>query len=236
MKNRVVRVLVITIIMSTLYILFFLEDVVDTPKHENKIQTDTINLGSKLDTLLMTNDYLVLGKSTDVQLIKLSDSSNYKGFKIMESFQNDAIIANNPDVDNFEIYKKFSLNTFFESNKVPVYNGKLADPDFTSNEDAKMFRTRITEGCEDGINFAGFYTLIYWGCGTSCQYGVIVNRKTGEIFDGHQSSLGSEFKKDSESIIMNSDIIEGDSQYIPLYQFKDFDLKVWKNTTFKDYN
>jgi len=236
MKNRVVRVLVITIIMSTLYILFFLEDVVDTPKHENKIQTDTINLGSKLDTLLMTNDYLVLGKSTDVQLIKLSDSSNYKGFKIMESFQNDAIIANNPDVDNFEIYKKFSLNTFFESNKVPVYNGKLADPDFTSNEDAKMFRTRITEGCEDGINFAGFYTLIYWGCGTSCQYGVIVNRKTGEIFDGYQSSLGSEFKKDSESIIMNSDIIEGDSQYIPLYQFKDFDLKVWKNTTFKDYN
>ena len=236
MKNRVVRVLVITIIMSTLYILFFLEDVVDTPKHENKIQTDTINLGSKLDTLLMTNDYLVLGKSTDVQLIKLSDSFNYKGFKIMERFQNDAIIANNPDVDNFEIYKKFSLNTFFESNKVPVYNGKLADPDFTSNEDAKMFRTRITEGCEDGINFSGYFTLIYWGCGTSCQYGVIVNRKTGEIFDGYQSSLGSEFKKDSESIIMNSDIIEGDSQYIPLYQFKDFDLKVWKNTTFKDYN
>ena len=154
----------------------------------------------------------------------------------MESFQNDAIIANNSDVDNFEIYKKFSLNTFFESNKVPVYNGKLADPDFTSNEDAKMFRTRITEGCEDGINFAGYFTLIYWGCGTSCQYGVIVNRKTGEIFDGYQSSLGSEFKKDSESIIMNSDIIEGDSQYIPLYQFKDFDLKVWKNTTFKDYN
>ena len=88
MKNRVVRVLVITIIMSTLYILFFLEDVVDTPKHENKIQTDTINLVAKLDTLLMTNDYLVLGKNTDVQLIKLSDSSNYKGFKIMESFQN----------------------------------------------------------------------------------------------------------------------------------------------------
>lgn len=236
MKNRVVRVLVITIIMSTLYILFFLEDVVDTPKHENKIQTDTINIVAKLDTLLNERDYLVLGKSTDVQLIKLSDSSNYKGFKIMESFQNDAIIANNPDVDNFEIYKKFSLNTFFESNKVPVYNGKLADPDFTSNEDAKMFRTRITEGCEDGINFAGYFTLIYWGCGTSCQYGVIVNRKTGEIFDGYQSSLGSEFKKDSESIIMNSDIIEGDSQYIPLYQFKDFDLKVWKNTTFKDYN
>jgi hypothetical protein len=99
-----------------------------------------------------------------------------------------------------------------------------------------MFRTRITEGCKDGINFAGYYTLIYWGCGTSCQYGVIVNIKTGKIFDGYQSSLGSEFKKDSESIIMNSDIIDGDSQYIPLYQFKDFDLKVSKNTTFKDYD
>ncbi|MEN8857561.1 MAG: hypothetical protein ABF260_05805 [Flavobacteriaceae bacterium] len=86
MKNRVVRVLVITIIMSTLYILFFLEDVVDTPKHENKIQTDTINIVAKLDTLLNERDHLMLGKSTDVQLINLSDSSNYKGFKIMERF------------------------------------------------------------------------------------------------------------------------------------------------------
>lgn len=66
MKNRVVRVLVITIIMSTLYILFFLEDVVDTPKHENKIQTDTINIVAKLDTLLNERDHLMLGKSTDV--------------------------------------------------------------------------------------------------------------------------------------------------------------------------
>lgn len=236
MKKRIVRVSLITIVMYTIYVVFFLEDVVDSSKEENKFPIEINNPISELDTLLNEREYLVVGKRTEVKLIKISDTSNYKGFKIVETYQEDAIIAREPDVDNFEVYKKFSIDSFFESNKVSVYEGKLVAPDFTSNEEARMFKTRITEGCNEGINFAGHFTLIYWGCGTSCQYGVVVNRKTGEIIDGYQSSLGSEFKKESKSIIINSDIIEGNSSYVPLYQYKKFELKVWNNNSFKNYN
>ena len=113
-----------------------------------------------------------------------------------------------------------------------MYDGKLAEPNFTTNPEAKMFVTRITEGCKEGVNFGGHYTIIYWGCGTSCQYGVIVDRKTGHIYNEYQSSLGSEFKKDSNLIILNSDYIEEKAQYIPLYQLEKFELKIWKETTF----
>lgn len=99
-----------------------------------------------------------------------------------------------------------------------------------------MFITRIKEGCKDGINFAGHYTLIYWGCGTACQYGVIVDRKTGIIYDGYTSSLGPEFKKESSYILFNIHVTDAKKALVPLdinpnVQIK---LKVWKNNMFKD--
>ena len=93
----------------------------------------------------------------------------------------------------------------FEDYKVEVYTGKLADPDFSTNPGAKTFKTRIINSCKDGINFAGHYTVIVWGCGTACQGSMIVDRKTGRIFSGVTSSLGVEFKKDSRLFIMNYD-------------------------------
>ena len=234
MKNRIIRVAVITIILSTLYFMFFVEDVVDPSKKQPNSELKFDDKISETDTLLNTNGYLIIGKNTEVKLISISDTSNYVGFQIVEAYKNDAIIAKQADLDNFEIYKKFSVQSFFTSNKVAVYNGKLSDPDFSTNEEAQLFKTRITESCKEGINFAGYYTLVYWGCGTACQYGVIVNRKTGEIIDGYQSSLGSEFKKDSNSIIFNSDIVEGDSEYVPLYQFKKYEFKKWENNLFVD--
>lgn len=236
MKNRIIRVTVITIILSTLYFIFFVEDVVDTSKKQPNTPLEFNDKISEIDTLLKFNDYLIIGRKTAVKLIKISDTFKYKDFKIVETYRNDAIIAKKPDLDNFEIYKKFSVQSFFTSNKVAVFNGKLSDPDFSTNEEARMFKNRITEACKEGINFGGYYTLVYWGCGTACQYGVIVNRKTGEIIDGYQSSLGSEFKKESNSIIFNSNIVEGDSGYVPLYQFKKFELKKWENNLFVNYN
>jgi hypothetical protein len=120
----------------------------------------------------------------------------------------------------------------FDAYKVSVYEGELKEPNFNSNEAANQFMTRITEGCKDGINFAGYYTLVYWGCGTSCQYGVLVNRKTGEIIDGYQSSFGSEFKKDSKLIIFNSGLVDEDSKSISTDQFAKLEFKLLENNTF----
>jgi hypothetical protein len=215
-------------VVSIVYIQFFTEKATDVSKNKENLT----EIG--IDTLFNEKEYLVIGKSNDIKLVKVEDTVKHKGFYIAETYKDDAILAKNEDKDNLEVFRKFSTQSYFDKYEVPVYDGKLVDPDFASNPDAKMFKTRITEGCKNGINFAGHSTLIYWGCGTSCQYGVVVNRKTGKIIDGYQSSLGSEFKKDSEFIILNSDVIEENAKYIPLYQLKKFELKVWKNNEFKD--
>lgn len=45
-----------------------------------------------------------------------------------------------------------------------------------------MFRTKITEGAQEGPNFAGHYTITTWGCGTGCVQFAIINAKTGDVF------------------------------------------------------
>lgn len=62
MKNRFVRVLVITIIASFIYINFFVEEVVDKPKNENTIvkqKKDSIN---QLDTISFNKEKEVVKK------------------------------------------------------------------------------------------------------------------------------------------------------------------------------
>lgn len=230
MKHRFVRVFVVTIIASMVYFTFFTEKVTDVSIQDKPL------VETKIDTLLKEKGYLVIGMPNVVKRISIQDTSKYKDFKIIETYNDDAIIAKKEDKDNLEVYKKFEIDSYFDTYKVPVYGGVLKNPDFTSNEEAKMFKTRITEGCKAGINFAGYFTLIYWGCGTSCQYGVVVNRKTGEIIQGYQSSLGATYHKDSKFLILDFDTLEEGTAYIPLYQLKKFQLKVWETMEFKSLN
>lgn len=83
------------------------------------------------------------------------------------------------------------------------YDGPLAAPDFKRFPHSLPFKTQIVEACERGINFSGKYTLVKWGCGSPCQMGVIVNRKTGEISDFINSELGLEFKENSSLLTRN---------------------------------
>jgi hypothetical protein len=58
----------------------------------------------------------------------------------------------------------------------------LVLPDFAGRDAwARRFRTRIREGLAEGPNFAGHYSLIQIGCGTSCSFAYIVDHATGEI-------------------------------------------------------
>ena len=45
------------------------------------------------------------------------------------------------------------------------------------------FRTVIRKGAEHGPNFAGHYTVVIWGCGTSCAQFVIVDALSGRVYD-----------------------------------------------------
>lgn len=131
----------------------------------------------------------------------------------------------------FQIIKKFSLlflilcfNLFVTSNtqdntinkpkknKLPTfddfpienrYKGIPAKVDLSSNRYAKKFRTVLREGAREGPNFAGHYTLVEWGCGSSCQSHAIVDAKNGKVFFPHKllTTAGIDFKLTSSLII-----------------------------------
>lgn len=61
------------------------------------------------------------------------------------------------------------------------YEGKLKKVNFESFPEAKLYHTRITETLAKGVNFAGHYSLAYWGCGTDCFGYSIVDVNNGNI-------------------------------------------------------
>jgi hypothetical protein len=46
----------------------------------------------------------------------------------------------------------------------------------------REFRTRLREGAAEGPNFAGSYTVVYWGCGSGCAQVAVVDAKTGLVY------------------------------------------------------
>lgn len=48
---------------------------------------------------------------------------------------------------------------------------------------AHRYRTVIREGARKGPNFSGHYTVVIWGCGTSCAQFAIVDATTGHTYD-----------------------------------------------------
>ncbi|HEY6969216.1 MAG TPA: hypothetical protein VJA94_08430 [Candidatus Angelobacter sp.] len=60
------------------------------------------------------------------------------------------------------------------------YKGKNAKPVLTRHD--LRFRTRITEGAQEKVNFAGHYILTTWGCGGGCVTGVVIDAPTGKVY------------------------------------------------------
>ena len=75
----------------------------------------------------------------------------------------------------------------------------------TSSKLGKMYRTRLRDGAKKGPNFAGHFTLVAWGCGSSCQEWAIVDARTGHVFDWLlRSTAGAEFYPNSRLVILDS--------------------------------
>lgn len=95
----------------------------------------------------------------------------------------------------------------FEDYRVTeIFNGVLAAPILATAEQ-RMFRTRIRNGVLKGegvkadgesshfltnpkTNFAGRYVVISWGCGSQCVVMVVVDAKTGIVYDPPLSGFG----------------------------------------------
>lgn len=54
-----------------------------------------------------------------------------------------------------------------------------------------------------GLNFAGHYCFVYWGCGSECQDAAVVDLNTGVVYPAITASLGYDFKRSSRLVIVN---------------------------------
>jgi len=85
-----------------------------------------------------------------------------------------------------------------------IYSGKISRINFKSNPIARVYSTRISEDYkQNGVNFAGHYSFVYWGCGSPCTGCAIVDVKTGKVYLGPDSELGYSFVKESKLLIVN---------------------------------
>jgi hypothetical protein len=69
----------------------------------------------------------------------------------------------------------------FESFPARVYRGRVAPVNLRSSKGARTFRTRLREGAREGVNFAGHFSLVGWGCGTGCMSAAVIDAKTGAV-------------------------------------------------------
>lgn len=94
-----------------------------------------------------------------------------------------------------------SFNQYYVSS---IYSGKMARIDFKSNPVARVYRTRISENYkQNGVNFAGHYSFVFWGCGSPCTGCAIVDLKTGKVYSGPDSGFGYNFTRNSRLLIIN---------------------------------
>jgi hypothetical protein len=72
----------------------------------------------------------------------------------------------------------------FQDYPASVSTAKLRMPKIVGH-DARLFRTVIRDGsAAAGVNFAGRFTIVGWGCGARCADSALVDRTTGAvIFD-----------------------------------------------------
>lgn len=66
----------------------------------------------------------------------------------------------------------------FQDHAVPVYQGKIAKAKITS--DTQMHKTRFRALSQQKVNFAGHYVVDWFGCGTNCIGGVMLDARTGK--------------------------------------------------------
>ncbi len=128
--------------------------------------------------------------------------------KLEKQLSRDSIELPTDNLENASIYDRYRITEqeYYNSGDYAVpnmYRGKLAALDDKSHTEAATFKTALTEGLKQGVNFAGKYTVVTVGCGTSCQVHYVVDRENGKVLDKVQSSMGARYSPDSRLFIIN---------------------------------
>ncbi len=122
-----------------------------------------------------------------------------------------------PSETQTKAYKQDKLldTQTFDKYKVPVYAGKLSSLNLeTSSKEAVMFRTWINAKIEEeGINFAGHYSIVYVGMTGWGQNFFLVDRITGKGIPVSFQIRYLRTQPDSSLLIINpKDLVYADGQ------------------------
>lgn len=87
----------------------------------------------------------------------------------------------------------------FDAYPARITTATLHPPSLTTPE-AHQFRTAIAKGATAGVNFAGRYTIVGWGCGSSCLDWAVVDSQTGRVhFDAARRVVSTVHVDDDRS-------------------------------------
>lgn len=195
------------------------------------------------DSTFKFGDFLFTGKKTmKVDFIVKRNPPKQTVSKGDTLYEDDKyiILGDQVKLTGFGIYKKYSPRYKFSSFKVPLYRGILAQPDFKTDTSAILYRTQIKQQCKrEGINFAGHFTFVKWGCGSDCQAFAIVDRINGKINysnvgrETNFDAVGFKYRSNSNMIILNAWRLDCRKGYVLCNRFFKVRLATWHDLKFK---
>jgi hypothetical protein len=96
----------------------------------------------------------------------------------------------------------------FEQYPASVFQGPSVYPDFAGAQKSFAdYRTRLTNGVKGGVNFAGHYAVVLFGCGLGCTTGYMVDLTNGQVTPfpmGNMANMGIEFRYRPNSTLMET--------------------------------
>lgn len=112
-----------------------------------------------------------------------------------------------------------------------VYRGRVAPVVITGKRE-RMFRTRLREDSRGGPNFAGHYTVVFWGCGTGCAQVAVVDARTGRVYwppldyvdippEADPEVRNRTFRLDSRLLVLTRSLYDGRGSYTAYYYLFD---------------
>lgn len=127
----------------------------------------------------------------------------------------------------------------FENYAVGIYDGKLKAIDFSSNPEATMYRSRLSEYLGEKPNFAGHYIMAEIGCGSNCNGGMIIDAVDGKVYSaGVPTAMnGRDYRPDSTLQILNGSDYADNEDILNPYDSVTANLPVeyhvWEDYAFK---
>lgn len=162
----------------------------DAPESNSPKQV-TVN---DVENKVAQNTNATVKKNEPQNLILLEAVENQDLGGVKAALANGAKVHQNTNPPTFDDYPVDTVP--FTGNHSPI--------DFDSHPDAYTFRDALNYGIQYGPNFAQNYTIVSWGCGTTCQAFAIVDAYTGAVyFPKFVSSVGLAFRLDSNLLIVD---------------------------------